>query len=225
MARKSYEEQIAEHIASIVQDRQIEHVLHFTRLDNLSHILDHGLRARSELATADFDVRPSDEQRMDEDDDAVSVSISCYYPKMFEAKRYRAGDTPWVILCLHPSLLWNLPCRFYAQGVATKATMYEKGSRYGGWALQKLFDDRSNETATEGFRAKFRLPPNCPTFPDAEVQVMRAIDPAFIIGAWIEGHGHGALAEQKFAAAGRGECEVHVHPFHPRIGSNPYFWG
>ena len=77
----------------------------------------------------------------------------------------------------------------------------------------------------EGLRAKAALPAHWPTFPDAEVQVMSAIHPAYIMGAWVENQAHRANAETTFAAAGRGECEVGVHPFHPRIGSMPYFWG
>ena len=56
MARKKdYCEVIAEHIAAVVEARQIEDVLHFTRLKNIPGILAHGLRTRSELVNADFD--------------------------------------------------------------------------------------------------------------------------------------------------------------------------
>ena len=52
--RQSYEEKIAEHIATIVRDRQIELILHFTPLENLPNILAYGLRSRSELMAADL---------------------------------------------------------------------------------------------------------------------------------------------------------------------------
>jgi hypothetical protein len=61
MARKkTYGEIIAEHIAAVVEDRQIEQVLHFTRLENLPCILEHGLQTRSELVNADWKVYASD---------------------------------------------------------------------------------------------------------------------------------------------------------------------
>lgn len=110
--KKDYGEIIAEHIAKIVEVRKIEHVLHFTRLENLPYILEFGLRSRSELVGTEFGVYPSDLDRLDQKDDAVSVSISCYYPRMFDAKRHRAGRFPWAILILQPSILWKYHCLF-----------------------------------------------------------------------------------------------------------------
>ncbi|TIL49603.1 hypothetical protein [Mesorhizobium sp.] len=97
--RKDYWENIATQIAEVVAAREIEDVLHFTRLENLPGILEHGLRTRPELVNADFEVYASDADRLDEEDDAVSVSISCYYPRMLEAKRYRAGSWPSDFFC------------------------------------------------------------------------------------------------------------------------------
>lgn len=228
MARKKdYGEIIAEHIAAVVETRQIEAVLHFTRLENLPGILEYGLHARSELGDVDFNVYPSDTNRLDEEDDAVSVSISCYSPRMFAAKRYRAGNKPWVILGLHPSLLWNYHCRFFRRGAPRSATKSEIGKRYGGFALEKLFDDYSllMEPNKTGFRAKYGLLPSWPTFSDSEVQVMGSIHPGFIWGAWVEMPEHGEFARAAFNAAGREECSVEVHPFEPRICGKPYYWG
>lgn len=228
MARKKdYGEIIAEHIAEVVEVRQIEDVLHFTRLENLLGILEHGLRTRSELMNAGFKVYASDADRLDEEDDAVSVSISCYYPRMFEAKRYRAGDKPWAILILHPSLLWNYHCLFFRQGAATNATKCESGKRYGGFALEKLFGDCSllMDPKETGFRAEYGLPPSWPTFADSEVQVMSPIHPGYIRGAWVETPEQGEFVRAAFNAAGREECEVVVEPFEPRICRKPYYWG
>lgn len=227
MARKKdYGEIIAEHIAKIVEARQIENVLHFTRLENLPYILVCGLRSRSKLESTEFSVYPSDLDRLDRRDDAVSVSISSYYPRMFDAKRHRAGSSPWAILILQSSILWNYHCLFYRHGVPTNATKYESGKRYGGFALEKLFDDcSSTKDATLGFRSEHGLPPSWPTFPDSEVQVMSPIHPSFIMGAWVETSVHGEFASAAFSEAGRDDCEVVVHPFEPRLCRKPHFWG
>lgn len=227
VGKTSYEEIIADHIKQIVEERQIEHVLHFTRLENLATILEHGLLPRSQLVRAEFNVHASDVDRLDENDDAVSVSISCYYPKMFEAKRHRAGIASWSILMLHPSILWNYHCLFYRKGAATNATNNESGKRYGGFALEKLFDDCSTgaNSTNAGFRAKYGLPSSWPTFPDSEVQVMRLVHPDFITGACVETPDQGDFVRTVSHAAGREDFGLGVGPFEPRICCKPYYWG
>jgi hypothetical protein len=228
MARKkTYSEQIADHIAAVVDDRGIEHVLHFTLLENLSGIAKHGLHSRSVLQHADYDAFASDVDRLDGQDGAISVSISCYYPKMFEAKRYRSGGASWVILSFDPSILWNHHCLFYRYGAATSATKYEHGKRYGGFALERIFADCSvnlDERGT-GFREAHGLPSNWPTFPETEVQVMGSITPDYLLGAWVETPEDQDQVRKVFAAYGRENCDAVVHPFEPRIGRKPYFWG
>lgn len=225
--KKNYWETIAEHIAEVVGAQQIENVLHFSRLENLPGILEHGLLSRSVLRNADYGVYVSDAGRLDKEDDAISVSISCYYPKMFEAKRHRSGDEPWVILVLHPSLLWNYPCRFHRNGAATNATKYGSSTTYGGFALKTLFDDfsLSTDSTKTSFRAEYGLPISWPTFSDSEVQVMSPIHPDYVMGAWIETPEHDEFVQAAFATKGRKECKVVVQPFSPRICRKPYCWG
>ncbi len=226
-SRKTYWEKIADHIAAVASDQGVEHVLHFTLLENLSGILQHGLHSRSVLQHADYDVFASDADRLDGQDEAISVSISCYYPKMFDAKRHRSGGARWMILFLEPSLLWNYHCLFYRHGAVTNATKYEHGKRYGGFALERLFADCSmsmDERGT-GFRAANGLPSGWPTFPDAEVQVMDPIHPDYLLGAWVETQEDHDQVREVLTTFGRDDCDVVVHPFEPRICRKPYFWG
>ncbi len=225
--KKDYWETIARHIARVVDDRKIEDVLHFTRLENLANILEHGIQSRSELRNADYDAYASDVDRLDEEDNAVSVSITCFYPKMFNAKRFRAGDKHWIILVLDRSLLWECHCCFYCSGVATNATKYQRGKPHGGFALEKLFADHRPSTSPEGmtFREECGLPSDWPTYPDSEVQVMDAIHPDYIRGAWVETPAHAEFVRATFETAGRSECQVVVQPFTARISHGPYNWG
>lgn len=224
MARKkAYGEIIAEHIAAVIESRQIEEVLHFTRLENLPSILERGILTQTELMTAGLKVF----NRLDEENDAVSVSISCYFPRMFKAKRDSSGNSPWAILVLNPSLLWNYPCRFFRNGAPTNATKYDSRKRYGGYALERLFEDCSPQMDGRGtgFRSNYGLLPSWPTFPDAEVQVMSSIHHSFIIGVWVETHEGSEFVRAELNAAGYGPCEVAFHPFDPRVYRKPYSWG
>lgn len=224
--KKDYGSIIADHIAAIINQRGIEHILHFTRVENLPHILRHGILSRATLAHADFAVQTSDAERLDERDDAISVSISCYAPAMFDAKRYRAGNRSWAILILRPELLWRNHCLFFQQGAATNAMKYEQGKRYGGYALERLFEDFPLPADPRiSFRSEYGLPSSWPTSSDAEVQVMEPIDPKYILGAWVETSFDEALVRATFDQAGRTDCDTVAQPFLPRLSCKPYYWG
>lgn len=214
--RDKYREVIEQGIRSIIERRKIDYVLHFTPLEALPYILAFGIRTRRELIDAGLAIG----SRLDGEDAAVSVSVTCYRPGLFDAKRHKSGKKAWLILGLSPEVLWRYTCRFYAQGVPTSSTKYENHNRLGDWALEKLFDD-----SPVGFRAKHELPPSVPTRADAEVQVMSSISPDYITGAWVETTEHERAVRYVFDAAGRQECEVFVRPFEPRIASGLYAWG
>ncbi|MGH6787935.1 MAG: DarT ssDNA thymidine ADP-ribosyltransferase family protein [Novosphingobium sp.] len=219
----SYYEMIEEHIRQIVRERQIQEVLHFTRLERLGGILEYGILGKSDLLDRGFEVF----DRMDKSEDSVSVSISCYYPDMFWAKRNGAQNQPWIILTLHPSLLWQYHCLFFRRGVPTSESQNQSGKRFGGFALEALFDDASFSLDPDepSFRDKHSLPPSWPTFSDAEVQVKSPIAPNYIKAAVVENPDLVDTVREIFRAAGREECEVVVQPFDPRIDGKPFRWG
>lgn len=222
-----YWNKVADHIATVVETRRIEEVLHFTRLDNLHSILEHGILTRSEIFTGNFNTYASDTNRLDQDDDAVSVSITCFYPRMFGGKMSRTAGEAWVIVVLKPNVLWEHICLFYTRGAASNETKHANHKRYGGYALQKLFDDYSPQMNSNGtgFRAEHGLPDNWPTFPDSEVQVKSSIHPRYIKGVVVQTPEDGESAHAAFKQAGRGECSVLVQPFTPRIGHKSFYWG
>ena len=63
-------------IRSIVEDREVCYLFHFTQIVNLPEIMKHGLLSRRKLAEAECLAYASGEYRLDENEDAISVSVS-----------------------------------------------------------------------------------------------------------------------------------------------------
>ena len=152
--------------------------MHFTQFGNLRGIVEHGLLSRKTLAERGYTFYPSGPYRLDDCEEAVSVSISCFNEPVFAAKRYKTGRPHWVVLVLSSNISWNLYCRFSWCNVAKRAIRNRIGRRDGSWAFEEMFagsdEDRSG------------LPLGHPTDIEAEVQVLRPIPRDCIIGAIVE---------------------------------------
>lgn len=220
--RKTYQEKISDHIANVVDARCIKNVIHFTRLSNLRGIVQHGLLSRFDLLQADVlqKSNTSDVDRLDHNDHAISVSVSCFYPYMFNAKRHRSGSAPWMILGLNPSLLWELNCHFFAHSVVSRDTKYERGigRRNSGYAFESLFQDHR-------YREAAGLPLSFPTHPDSEVQVFDPIDPQYLQRVWVETTQDKEEVIRVLQDFERGSLEVWVEPFKPRHSHQLTTWG
>lgn len=165
-------------IRSIAQGRGVNFLCHFTQAANLANIVEHGLRSRRELIDTDYLAYVSDCYRLDDNDNAISVSVSTWNGGMLDIKRYKNPGAEWVVLVLDAEILWTHQCLFCWQSAATNEIKGHRGYRGGPWAFDKMFG------GTEADRS--RLPDNQPTDSDAEVQVLEAISPAYILGAVVD---------------------------------------
>lgn len=167
-----------EQIWSIAKSRGVEFLCHFTQAANLANIVEHGLRCRRELIDTDYLAHVSDLHRLDDNDNAISVSVSMWNGGMLDIKRYKNPGAEWVVLVLNAEILWTHQCLFCWQSAATKSIKEHRGYRGGPWAFDKMFG------GTEADRSG--LADNQPTDNDAEVQVLEAISPAYILGAVVD---------------------------------------
>ena len=120
----------ADDIRRSVRNRGIECLLHFTQLQNLESIIEHGFLPRSMIQRRnDITAHVIDADRLDGEDEAISISVSAFKHAMFSAKRWRSNGLPWIVLALDPSLLWTHPCRFHASNAASSEA---RAARAGG---------------------------------------------------------------------------------------------
>ncbi|UEM08080.1 DUF4433 domain-containing protein (plasmid) [Skermanella rosea] len=199
--------------------------MHFTRVDNLESIVQHGLLPRSSLLEReDVTAVPSSESRLDEENEAVSVSINSINHCMFQAKDGKCGHPYWVVLLLDPCILWKRRCRFYRRNAAMKDVEHHFGT--GAWSLNRMFSDQYPPVGFRGksYRAETCIPPYLPTYPDAEVQVFGGIDPGFVVGAWVntdERKERAEYVQEQLDKLPGPERTTYVRPF--EVCMNGYF--
>lgn len=181
----------ADDIRRSVRNRGIECLLHFTQLLNLEPIIEHGFLPRSMIVGRDdVTAHVLDADRLDGQDDAISVSISAFNHAMFSAKRQWSNGLPWILLALDPSILWTHPCRFHAINAASREARRRQGGRDHIWAFQEMFSETQYGTTGSFKGSRWReetgIPDHLTTFPDAEVQVMAPFSSELITDAWID---------------------------------------
>lgn len=165
-------------IRALAEDRDVQLLLHFTQAANLMEIVKHGLLSRRELAGPEYRAYASDRYRLDENDEAISVSVTRVNRWMFGLKRHKSGHANWVVLVLSAEILWSLDCRFCWCNAAKKEIKEHRGWRGGPWAFHQMFV--GSDEARSG------LERCCPTDPEAEVQVLEPISPEYILGAIVD---------------------------------------
>lgn len=159
---------------------RIPYLLHFTRVNNLPSILQHGLYPISRVNEIRATPEANDILRLDGHRDATSVSIAFPNCRMFWKYRQDNPDVSWVVLAIDPSVLWTKNCAFCRHNAADyriSRTPIEQLKMYESFV--GMFDEIHGIYS----RQEQRLKPYDPTDVQAEVLVFDTIEPHFIIGA------------------------------------------
>lgn len=165
-------------IQAYSQERLIPHLLHFTRLDNLPSILQHGLLAVSEHGGLRNAPVINDELRLDGHLDGTSLSIG--FPNYLMFNRYKLlPNTEWVVLVIDPSVLWTKDCGFCQRNAATGLIA---GQQLDALRTLAAFQGMFAEIEELGTRQEMRLLSYDPTDPQAEVLVFNQIEQNLITG-------------------------------------------
>ena len=177
-------------LQQICTERHIRTLIHFTRIENLSSILQQGLLGRSFLEKRGQPFEWNDEQRLDAHKEAVCLSISFPNYQMFFSVRERkkkaneANDSQWIVLLLDANILWELDCAFFQENAASNPADGITPSleqRKTSSALTGMFvEDYVNRQGSRVSRQVLQISNNYPTNPQAEVLVFDSIPTRYI---------------------------------------------
>ncbi|RBQ29813.1 DarT ssDNA thymidine ADP-ribosyltransferase family protein [Aliarcobacter vitoriensis] len=166
-------------LENFVNQRGIEYIIHFTRIENLDSILSSGLIPRDELERTGTNSIFNDEHRYDNCKNALCCSIGHPNYKMFYSLRMNNPGTEWCVIGIKKDVLWNKDCAFCVENAASNSvTSIPINQRRGLQAFIKLFDEIENKPP----RNVLAIPDNCPTNPQAEILVFDTIEVDNIMG-------------------------------------------
>ncbi|TCV17900.1 uncharacterized protein DUF4433 [Vibrio crassostreae] len=164
-------------IEKIVKERGIKSLLHFTQLDNLPSILEHGLKCKDEL---DDTARCNDEHRLDNHTDTISLSIQHPNDPMFYKYRMQDKKVDWCVLRMEPEILIEheaLFCRRNAACAEIRGKTEEELK--SAESFEMMFEEIEAHHST---REEQHLRENDPTDVQAEVLIQGNIPPEKIKG-------------------------------------------
>ncbi|RYD76884.1 MAG: DUF4433 domain-containing protein [Verrucomicrobiaceae bacterium] len=158
-------------------------LLHFTRIVNLPSIMQHGLYPASRVAEIGVTPQINDELRLDGHLGGTSLSIAFPNYRMFWKYRQQNEGVEWVVLAVHPSVLWLKDCAFCRHNAAdARISCQPINQLKTPAAFTGMFEE------IEGLKSRHeqRLKPFDPTDEQAEVLVFDVIEPSLIRGAAFE---------------------------------------
>lgn len=101
-----------------VSRRNIKEILHFTPRENLRSIATHGLLSRDEMKRRGVPFHCTDNRRMDQRLDYISLSIGMLNRRMLVAKGMHERARSYVVCVIDPTVLWGLDCLFFPENAA-----------------------------------------------------------------------------------------------------------
>ena len=161
-------------VRSLIAEKEIKYLMHFTRVENLKSILNHGLLPRCDLDQESVQYVATDPSRFDRHKDAINLSVSFPNSSMFFTKRRNMGGD-WVVLMIRPEVMVAEPCYFYP-GNAASSCFSPCEDRSRAEDFKKMFSTKVLNNQGEIVKRKYLGLPNCfPTNLQAEVLVFSKV--------------------------------------------------
>jgi hypothetical protein len=167
-----------------VKDRKIKRLVHFTSINNLTSIFNHGLLPIATLSERQIGYYYNDQYRIDNCLDASCLSISRpNYGLLTRCKKNCKPGIDLVILVIKREILWRKDCAFCTENAASNnVNKVPLSERKGTQAFDQLFRKYEGKP----LRRQLRLKRAETTHPQAEVLVFGEIETRFIRGVIFE---------------------------------------
>ena len=172
-------------VKQIIEKRNIEYLVHFTRLDNLHSILQNGLVPVSIQQKMKIPSIHNDEQRIDMKLDCTSCSVGFPNYKLFYTFReYKYPGTRWVIIVLDKDVLFSPTniayyCHTNAAGIFPRISSAKELCTAN--AFENMFCDSITTKENKLIqRESLKINDSITTDPQAEILISDIIDTNYI---------------------------------------------
>lgn len=168
-------------LQNILKERNINCLVHFTKLSNLDSILKHGLMPRNELENKGIPFNYNDKMRLDKTN-AICTSIEFPNYKMFYKYRNADSNNKWAVIKINASVLYELDCAYcFSNATSNLMSSIPLNKRKTLDSFKTLFYDTCGIS-----RLTLNIPDNYTTNPQAEVLVMECIPTYYFKGIGFE---------------------------------------
>jgi hypothetical protein len=169
----------AETIRKLVSELKIPFLIHFTRVENLQSIIQHGLWPVARIGEIGVKPQINDQHRIDGHLEATSLSVAFPNYRMFYKYRMENKNTDWVVLGIDPAVLWKKECAFCKHNAAdSKITCQSLPALKSAESFKSMFEEIDGRSS----RTDQKLKEFYPTDEQAEVLVFEVIEPKYICG-------------------------------------------
>ena len=159
----------------------IKSLYHFTRIENIPTIMEHGLLSLAQALGRRLEPVTNDKLRLDGCLSGTSISVSFPNCKMLYRYRDECPEAKWAVMEIDPCVLWDKDCAFFRHNAADarmRRTPLHELKTYD--AFEAMFQKEEMEGSSyEGIRFSFD-----PVDVQAEVMVFEAIEPELMKKAY-----------------------------------------
>ncbi|MBL1421441.1 MAG: DUF4433 domain-containing protein [Alphaproteobacteria bacterium] len=171
---------------TIIENRKISQLIHFTDIRNIPSIIENGLISRDELRRVAIPSYNYDQIRADGHTDGLSLSIQFPNYQMFYRYQMDNPEIDWAIIGIKPEILLTHDCSFYPLNAASSAMSCQQPENLkGADNLEAMFANSIQGRQ----RSNLSLSENYTTSPQAEVLVFGNINKEDILGIAVKNVG------------------------------------